>query len=592
MMRFFDILRYLGPRWICFRLLYALRHRMGIVRRKSPCQPWKDCSKYQWQSYAPVRLPEVSRPKCAINDADRILSGELNYFFRHWLQVGLPPPWSTSPFADDECEISPTAHWSHLSDFGGTDIKTVWEPSRFAFAFTLSDAFQVTGNNRYAEAFWSVLEDWQEKNQPNQGPNWMCGQEVAIRIIAWVNAASAMNSAPATTASRMEMLAQMVGVSAERIEMNIGYALSQNNNHGISEAAGLFTAGIVLGNENWLKRGQRLLENQGQTLIYADGSFSQHSMNYHRVVLDMYFWAIQLGQLNSISFSSSMLEHYTKACEWMHAMVDPESGRAPVLGGNDGAWVLPLSGVDYLDYGTSLAAQNPELTATLAHSNKPRHFPDGGYVVFPFRHGKVVFRCPAVLRHRPHHCDMLHLDAWHRGVNILRDAGTFSYNCEQTWQDFFKSTAAHNTVMFDAHQQMPKLGRFLYGKWPNITVEAGCTDPAPFVSAGYRDWRGCSHHRRVEQINDMKMTVTDTLSGFNQQANLHWHLAPELDWHLEGNACISNRCIIRIECEEADETIELKESWESLYYLSKNEVPMLSVVVPHPCRIVTYVELI
>ena len=46
-------------------------------------------------------------------------------------------------------------------------------------------------------------------------------------------------------------------------------------------------------------------------------------------------------------------------------------------------------------------------------------------------------KTPAALREtapqapaRPSQADALHLDLWHRGVNLLRDAGTFSYNAE------------------------------------------------------------------------------------------------------------------------------------------------------------------
>src|SRR6185295_14728429 len=95
-----------------------------------------------------------------------------------------------------------------------------------------------TSDESYIELFWSAVEDWRAKNPPQQGPNWKCGQETAFRVMAWCFALYGLMDAQATTAARVAVLAQMIAVSAHRIQANIDYALSQRNNHGISEALG------------------------------------------------------------------------------------------------------------------------------------------------------------------------------------------------------------------------------------------------------------------------------------------------------------------------------------------------------------------
>ena len=346
----------------------------------------------------------------SIRDADRVLGGETCYFFRHWVKSGFPPDWFADRLAlqgarlsaeahpivtqasrlskdartgkpsvseshesntgfqpvveeeqdrnrQDACvtiasgnrqDACGTKHWSEVSDFGNTDIKIIWEPSRFAFAFPLARAYEAKKDEKYADGFWAAVEDWRDKNPPNCGPNWMCGQEIAIRMIAWLHGYGLLRHSQATTEDRVLMLAQMVAVSAERIEANIGYALSQNNNHGISEAAGLFTAGVAVGVDKWMKKGRRLLESQARCLIYEDGSFSQHSVNYHCVMLDVYHWVLELGKRNGLSFSGELQRRVDLAEEWLAVMTDPISGQAPNLGCNDGAWVLPRT--KYLEY--------------------------------------------------------------------------------------------------------------------------------------------------------------------------------------------------------------------------------------------------
>jgi hypothetical protein len=60
-------------------------------------------------------------------------------------------------------------------------------------------------------------------------------------------------------------------------------------------------------------------------------------------------------------------------------------------------------------------------------------------------------------RFRPSQADALHLDFWLAGSNVLRDAGSYSYNTEPEWLNVFPGhNASHNTVQFDDRDQMPR----------------------------------------------------------------------------------------------------------------------------------------
>ena len=381
---FLQIVKTLGPRWALFRLVHAAKLKLGWFKRRLPCRQWQDAGPVpaglgpgqtqDWQSGLRERLQRFSRlPSQPAGSAglgesaptalaNRILAGETCYFFHHWFQTGFPPDWFANPFDGGtgsmfdvkrisksvETQPEPTdlevrstyAHWSDISDFGNSDIKIIWEPSRFSFVYPLAAAYEETADNKYAEAFWQAVEDWREKNPPQCGPNWMCGQEVAVRMIAWVYGYNTYKDAPPTTKERARMLGQMIAVSAERIDVNIKYALSQNNNHGISEAAGLFTAGIVLDHVKWRNKGKKLLEIQARRLIYDDGSFSQHSTNYHLIMLDAYHWVLMLAEANEVGFSDELHRRVKLAEDWLEAMTDPVSGNTPNLGCNDSGRVV------------------------------------------------------------------------------------------------------------------------------------------------------------------------------------------------------------------------------------------------------------
>jgi hypothetical protein len=104
-------------------------------------------------------------------------------------------------------------------------------------------AWIIEGNDIYPETFWKLLEDWMEKNPPNRGPQWMCGQEAALRLIAIAYALQSFRTHPSTTDKRLTLSTQLAEATARRINGFISYAISQSNNHSISEAVGLFTAG-------------------------------------------------------------------------------------------------------------------------------------------------------------------------------------------------------------------------------------------------------------------------------------------------------------------------------------------------------------
>jgi len=84
----------------------------------------------------------------------------------------------------------PLHHWSDYetgrtpipySQLPIQDVKFLWEPARFGWAFTLGRAYHITRDEKYAEAFWKYFETFTDDNPPYLGPHWMNGQEVAIR---------------------------------------------------------------------------------------------------------------------------------------------------------------------------------------------------------------------------------------------------------------------------------------------------------------------------------------------------------------------------------------------------------------------------
>ena len=133
------------------------------------------------------------------------------------------------------------------------------------------------------------VADWSMHNPPFLGPNWKCGQEASIRVLHCAVGLIVLGQ----DARPEQGMIDLVVSHLRRIEATLSYALAQQNNHGTSEAAALFIGGSLLEsyNENgsrWMALGRQVLEERAGYLFEEDGSFSQYSVNYHRLALDTY----------------------------------------------------------------------------------------------------------------------------------------------------------------------------------------------------------------------------------------------------------------------------------------------------------------
>ena len=109
----------------------------------------------------------------------------------------------------------------------------------------------------------------------------------------------------------------------------------------------------------------------------------------------------------------------------------------------------------------------------------------------------VMMRYPR-FKFRPSHADALHVDLWINDLNILRDGGTYSYNTDPKWMNYFSGTESHNTIQFDDMEQMPRISRFLFGDWLKTTKVKKLQDTGESISfgAGY-NLKGVNHFRTI-----------------------------------------------------------------------------------------------
>lgn len=581
-----------------YRAALRLRaHPVLRVRSESPKGPFFACAK--------SADSQLASRKTWLREA--------LYFGYHRFPSEDVPDWHANPFRSG-VRAEQRAHWSVIPDFDPAvgDIKTVWEASRFDWLIAMAQRAAL-GDEAELERLNAWLADWVENNPPYYGVNWKCGQEASIRVMHLALAALLLDE----VATPQRSLLLLIRMHLARIAPTMSYAIGQQNNHGTSEAAALFIGGSWLAAHGdrdggrWAAIGRKWLEERARALIMADGTFSQYSVVYHRLMLDTYSFVETWRSLQRLEeFSSALYERLRAATWWLWQLTDPATGDTPNLGSNDGARILALTDADYRDFRPSLQWASAVFHGQRSWEAGPwdqqllwlglsppsealpevasQSFDDGGLHVLRQGRARAYLRYPR-FRFRPSQCDALHVDLWLEECNVLRDGGTFSYN--SGWEDltYFSGVASHNTAQFDEREQMPRLGRFLFGAWPKAEkVRLASSSNGSSAAAGCRDYRGAEHVRTLE-LGNHQLVCRDELGGSAERAVIRWRLAPG-DWRLSDNRIGNGACEIAVESNAPSMELRVVEGSESRYYLQRNHLPVLEVHLPVPAVVETRVS--
>ncbi len=564
--RYFRTINQLGFKSSFLYAVYQTGLKSGYYRRITPNSfyvslPNIDVEKVRWMTNLPtpgqLRSVMAGKENELESEAEEILHHQLRFFGNKAI-----------PFKFEQ-KNNPFAHWTEaeaaLEKSDATDIKTTWEPARFNWVFPLERAYLLFGSEVYAQQFWHLFDEFTEANLFNSGLNWCSAQEVALRMMALIFGGSVFRNSKSASPEKLSMLLASIYLHAKRIPPTLVYARAQNNNHLLTEAVGLYCAGSFFRDlpfgDKWQKLGSKYFNQAIQDQISEKGEYIQHSLNYHRLMLKISLWMNLFVKQNDETLPSHSLNKLGLATEWLLDYIEPTNGHVPNLGHNDGSNIFPLSQCDYADYRPVAQA------ASVAFLGKPAL--QRGYWneellwlglktnqemdAFTKTHqfnkvpwiGSTSFRIyvrAAKYNRRPAHADQLHADIWYRGINIAKDAGTFSYNLAPPWQNALAQTAVHNTIAIDGMDQMTPAGKFLWLDWTNanITELDNKTNVLEAEHDGY--WRFGIIHRRRITLDDSKNTIdcedfleTRHLPTIEHTARLHW-LLPDWEWTLNSTS--------------------------------------------------------
>ena len=588
--------------WRCRRALQAWleQARHGLLRCSTNQAVHQPCGK-AWIDDLPVQFA----PAPYLRRATRTAAGRFDIFAMQDVFLGFPPPWNRDPKTGASAPLDFGKRLDYRDAALVGDIKYLWEPNRHYELVGLAQAYHLTKAQTWLRACRGLLESWFDGCPYPYGQAWSSALENAVRLVNWAlawhllgGATSALFNGDAGLRLRQRWL-----VSVQQHSHFIASHLSlysSANNHLMGEYMGLFISALTWPcwqeSAAWCATGRCGLERQALLQNGADGVNREQAIWYHHEVADMLLLCALFGRVNMQPLSDTSLKRLERMLEFIDALMDV-SGNVPMIGDADDA-ALRLScethGNPYralLASGAVLFARadfaakagsfddksrwllgdaaamtfaallqpavQPAVRPDASLCSAPRRtFTDGGYYLLGCDFDTATeIRLVAdagplgylgIAAHG--HADALALTLSVAGLPMLIDPGTYAYHSQPEWRNYFRGTAAHNTVRVDGQDQSVIGGNFMWLQKANAFCETWHSTPQQDCLVahhdGYLRLRDPVLHRRriVFQKTQRRILVTDTLECRSAHAvELSWHFSELCDVRLCSDGAIATQ---------------------------------------------------
>lgn len=573
--------------------------------------------------------------------ATGILAGEMKVFGQI-CQFGPTPDWNRDPKTGTTAPLSFGKTLNYRDESLVGDIKYLWEPNRHLQLVTLAQAYHQSGDQRYLGGLRHQLESWFDQCPYLRGPNWISSLELAIRLINWSIAwqliggvGSAMFAGPEGVQFRDRWLRSIY----QHMHFVRGHfsRYSSANNHLMGELSGLYLGCVTWPywpeTAKWQQTAKAGLEREALKQNTADGVNREQAISYQQFVLDFLLLAGLAGRENNDAFSQPYWQRIELMLEFIASVMDVH-GNVPMIGDADDGYAVRLSQhAEFCPYRSLLATgavlfkrgdfaakarqlddktrwllgaasdkEFPGITANASALPTRREFREGGYYILgcefetPREIRAVVDAGPlgylSIAAHG--HADALAFTLSVGGREILIDPGTYAYHTQKKWRNYFRGTAAHNTVTVGGENQSEIGGNFLWLRKANATCErwvAGIESDR-FVGShdGYRRLDDPVIHRReiILEKAERRIVIKDTLECAGQhRAECRWHFSEACDVRKQGRHLLIRNGEIEVSLRLEDPALQFElhsgEENPPCGWVSRSfdvKIPTVTAVVP------------
>ncbi|MHC4627851.1 MAG: heparinase II/III family protein [Planctomycetota bacterium] len=505
--------------------------------------------------------------------ADRLLQHRFNYLALGEISLGDEINWNHEykRNIDTPLVFGPWMDYRDTESYG--DFKYFWEVPRLQHLITLAKAYYLTDDEKYAQEVLGQLGQFVNQTPYLLGVSWTMPMEPAIRLISMSWITVFLKDYLRNHAEARSLIEQMVRSHVHYIVKNYA-AYSSANNHLVAEAAGVFIAGIcfahIKGMRKHCQEAFRILSEQVEYQHHPDGVNKEQAIHYQMFAFDFFLLAGLLGRDNGLDFRRQYWQTLEKSAEFIAAVCN-EDGHVLHIGDSDDGRAVVLSETSATEAENILSTcavlfqredfkrkagrftemsfwltgeegkrQFDSINEGTAANCESRRFDQGGYYVLSGgkkSHTKLIFDCGplglgSLAAHG--HADSLSFILSAYGQLYFIDPGTYTYVASDPFRNYFRSTAAHNTVEVDGQNQSQIAGPFLWNNKARSYLEQWGSDASRDRVVGWHDGYRRLHdpvvHRRSIELdkNSEVVKIDDVLEGeSSHQIAVHFHLAPQ-----------------------------------------------------------------
>lgn len=357
----------------------------------------------------------------------------------------------------------------------GEDPEFTWQFNRHRFLICLGQAYQLTGEERYATCLIDLLLQFirtEQKGADNRMSTWRI-LEVGIRSGNWIKALYLIQNSKALTEDILEEIYASMKIHAQTImEEHSPYCYA--GNWGVLENHGLFLLGAMLPQIEetiaYRKQAVSVLDAALQMQIMPDGMQLEQSPMYHNEILRCMLEVLWLAAETNLELPERMRQTVYQMAKVSKNFLKP-NGHQFTMGDSDDMDMRPVMEMAACVYQDGSFKQMGNLKISYEvlwlMGEKGEHIYeklepvvsetasacmyDSGHTFLRTSWEKTadVFHFDAGLLGTSHgHSDALHVDWIVEGEDVLIDPGRYTY-VNQPERYEFKETGAHNTIQID-----------------------------------------------------------------------------------------------------------------------------------------------
>lgn len=373
---------------------------------------------------------------------------------------------------DDPICYSEKIDWEYRP---GDDVEYVYQFNRHRYFITLGQAYQLSGDEKYAKCYVSLLKDWILENPLNEAKKRTTWRilEAGFRGEYWTKAFSYFQDSKSVTKELLTLYENCLHVHAEYlISMHSPYRMISN--WGVIENHGLFCIAIALREDirakEYLEKAIDHLEILSRMAILPDGVEWEQSPMYHNEVLKCFLEVVLLAREYHVVLPETIIDA-TKRMAFADLVWQKPNHYEFMMGDSDDFNISPFLckaaycfmdgsfkygaqkevdyetswdiGIEGIETYNALKEREPEFTSYALADSGNYYLRSGWGETENLLH----FHCGTIGAGHGH-SDKLHIDLVAHGEDILMDGGRFTYVYGEKRREY-KDPTMHNTITVD-----------------------------------------------------------------------------------------------------------------------------------------------